>query len=59
VRIKSLASTVPHYERQIGKVELLGAKGEVRWTRGPDGLSIRVPNDPPCHHAYAFKILPA
>jgi alpha-L-fucosidase len=56
--IKSLASTAPHYERQIRKVELLGAKSEVSWTRGPDGLSIRVPQDPPCHHAYCFKILP-
>ena len=59
VLIKSLASTLPHYERQIRKVELLGAKSEVSWTRGPDGLSIRVPQDPPCRHAYSFKILPA
>jgi alpha-L-fucosidase len=59
VLIKSLASTAPHYERQIRKVELLGAKSEVGWTRGHDGLSIRVPQDPPCRHAYCFKILPA
>jgi alpha-L-fucosidase len=57
--IKSLASTAPHYERQIRKVELLGAKSDVSWTRGPDGLSIRVPQNPPCDHAYCFKILPA
>jgi alpha-L-fucosidase len=57
--IKSLASTAPHYGRQIGKVELLGANGEVKWTRGADGLRIRVPQGPPCHYAYAFKILPA
>jgi alpha-L-fucosidase len=56
--IKSLSSTAPHYERQIRKVELLGAKSEVSWTRGPDGLSLRVPHDPPCRHAYCFKILP-
>jgi alpha-L-fucosidase len=59
VFIKSLASTAPHYERQIRKVELLGTKSEVRWTREPDGLRIWVPHDPPCHHAYSFKILPA
>jgi alpha-L-fucosidase len=59
ISIKSLASTAPHYDRQIRKVELLGAKGEVKWARGPDGLRIWVPQDPPCHDAYCFKILPA
>jgi alpha-L-fucosidase len=59
VLIKSLSSAAPHYERQVGRVELLGTKSEVKWTRGQDGLTIRVPQDPPCHHAYAFKILPA
>lgn len=43
--IKSLPSTAPHYERQIGKVELFGAKSDVGWTRGADGL-IRVPHGP-------------
>jgi alpha-L-fucosidase len=57
VLVKSLASTAPHYERQIRKVELLGAKSEVSWTRGPDGLSIQVPQGPPCRHANCFKIL--
>lgn len=57
--IKSLASAAPQYGRQIRKVELLGAKGEIRWTRGADGLRISVPQDPPCHHAYCFKISPA
>ena len=56
--IKSLASTSPHYERQIRKVELLGAKSEISWTRGADGLRIRVPQDPPCHYAYCFRISP-
>jgi hypothetical protein len=36
-----------------------GAKGEMKWTRGPDGLRIWVPQDPPGHHAYCFKILAA
>ena len=57
--IKSLASASPHYEGRIGKVELLGAKSDVQWTRADDGLRIRVPQEPPCHYAYAFKILPA
>ena len=44
---------------RIGKVELLGVKGDVKWTREPGGLRISVPQDPPCRHAYCFKILPA
>ena len=59
VLIKSLASGAPLYERQIRKVELLGAKSDVRWKRGANGLSIRVPQGPPCRHAYCFKILSA
>jgi len=59
VLIKSLASTAQQYQRQIRKVELLGAKGEIRWNRGVDGLRIWAPQDPPCHHAYCFKISPA
>jgi len=57
--IKSLATTAPHYQRQIRKVELLGAVSEVPWTRGADGLRIEVPQNPPCHHAYCFKIVPS
>jgi alpha-L-fucosidase len=59
VFIKSLASNSPHYEGKIGKVELLGARSEIRWSRGVDGLRIRVPLEPPCNYAYTFKILPA
>jgi alpha-L-fucosidase len=58
VLIRSLASTAPYYERQIRKIELLGANGAISWTRGADGLRIRVPQDPPCHYAYCFRISP-
>jgi len=59
VVVKSLASGSQDNKGRIGKVELLGAKGEVKWTRAADGLRIRVPQEPPCQSAYAFKILPA
>ena len=57
--IKSLASTGSQYQREIRKVELLGANVDLKWTRESGGLRIRVPHDPPCHYAYCFKILPA
>jgi len=57
--IKSLAHNSPHYERQIGKIELLGSRNAVQWTRNADGLKIRVESESPCKHAYTFKILPS
>ena len=59
VLIKSLASNAAQYKRQIRKVELLGAKGDLKWARESTGLRIWIPQDPPCHHAYCFKISPA
>jgi alpha-L-fucosidase len=49
----------PHYPKQIGKVELLGYKGELKWNRDADGVSIALPAQKPCEYAYAFKVSPA
>jgi len=57
VLIKSLALNSANYPGNIRKVELLGAKTELKWTRGTQGLEIRVPDVPPCKHAFAFRIL--
>jgi alpha-L-fucosidase len=55
--IKSLAEGSANYPRQIRKVELLGAKSELRWTRTEQGLEILLPDKPPCQYAYSFRIL--
>lgn len=57
--ITSLAAGSTNYPSQIGKVELLGSKSNLKWTREPQGLEIRAPDAPPCKYAYAFRILPA
>jgi alpha-L-fucosidase len=57
ILIKSLAENAANYPREIGKVELLGAKSKVMWTRGAQGLEIQVPDVPPCKYAYSFRIL--
>ena len=57
--ITSLADGSANYPRQVARVKLLGVKGDVKWTRDPGGLRISVSQDPPCRHAYCFKILPA
>ncbi|MEF8788085.1 MAG: alpha-L-fucosidase [Planctomycetota bacterium] len=43
-------------ETEVSSVELLGHDGELDWERDADALTIDVPSDKPCRHAYAFKI---
>jgi len=40
----------------IASVSLLGAKGELKWSRDEDGLTIKLPRRKPCEHAHAFRI---
>ncbi len=54
--IKSLAENSANYPRPIRKVELLGAKSELRWTQTAQGLEIQLPDAPPCQHAVSFRI---
>lgn len=56
--IKSLAENSPNYSRRIRKVELIGSKSEIRWTRGAQGLEIQMPGEPPCKYAFSFRIFP-
>jgi alpha-L-fucosidase len=55
--IKSLAEGSANYPRQIQKVELLGAKSSVKWTRTAQGLEILMPDDQPCKYAFSFRII--
>jgi len=57
--ITSLADGSSNYPRQIGKVELLGAQSNLKWSRGPQGLEIQAPETPPCKYAYTFRIFSA
>ena len=40
----------------ISSVSLLGSKNELQWSRNENGLSVRLPEEKPCKHAYAIKI---
>ena len=57
--IKSLATTSPHYQGEIGNIELLGSRSKIKWARTVDGLRIATTAEPPCKHAFVFKIRPA
>jgi alpha-L-fucosidase len=54
--IKSLASDSPHYRGQIARIGLLGSDPDLEWSRNADGLTVSLPQKPPCDFAYVFKI---
>ena len=55
--VKSLAENSASYSRQIRKVELLGAKSELKWARTAQGLEIQLSDEPPCKYAFSFRIV--
>jgi alpha-L-fucosidase len=56
VTIKSLATDSGLFQREIEKVELLGFKEPLRWTRDRSGLTIGMPAYKPCDYAFALQI---
>ena len=54
--IKSLAEGSPNYLDQIRRVELLGSKSQLKWTRTAQGLEMELSGEPPCRYAFSFKI---
>ena len=56
--IKSLASNSPHYRGEIARIGLLGSESNLVWSRNADGVTINLPEKPPCDYAYVFKINP-
>ena len=41
---------------KIRRVELLGHKGNLKFTQNETALSVELPNEKPCDHAVTFKI---
>ncbi len=56
--IKSLASGSELTKRDIKTVQMLGSKGEVKWTRSAAGLIVEMPNEKPGNYAFTLKIFP-
>ena len=40
---------------EVEAVTLLGHQGALEWSRNEDGLTVRLPAEPPCDHAFALK----
>ncbi len=58
VTVQSLSPNLRLYASEIAGVELLGAKEPVRWSRGKNGLRVKMPAERPCDAAYVLKITP-
>jgi len=58
LKIKSLATGSALTQREIKTVELLGSKAKLKWTRNAGGLTVELPAQKPCNHAFALRISP-
>jgi alpha-L-fucosidase len=54
--IKALGVGSASYNGEIGDVRMLGAEGKLTFLRDSSGLTIDVPKQKPCEHAYVVKI---
>jgi alpha-L-fucosidase len=56
ITITTLAKGSENYPREIGRVELLGAKGALPFTRDGKGLTVTMPEKKPNDFAYVLQI---
>jgi len=56
LNIRSLAAGSAHYPWEVGRVELLGGKGALPFTREPGGLVVTLPGQKPSSYAFALRI---
>ncbi len=42
--------------QKIKRVQMLGAKGDLKWSQSKDGLTITLPAQPVGQHAFTFKV---
>ena len=55
--IKALATNSPQLQGQkVAQVALLGHNGNLDWKQDENGLTVKMPSQPPCEHAFALKI---
>jgi hypothetical protein len=58
VIVRSLATGAPAYPREVARVELLGHRGPLSFTRGDTGLVVTMPETKHNEYAYGLKIIP-
>jgi alpha-L-fucosidase len=45
------------YESEISSIKMLGVDRELEWSLTEEGPSIKTPDEKPCEHAFAFRIV--
>ena len=58
VTVKSLASGSSLSARAVKKVEMVGSKAKLKWSRTAEGLVVELPAERPSEHALALRISP-
>jgi len=58
VTIKSLAAGSPHMRREIRSVSLLGSDALLQWARGPEGLTVSLPDPRPTDYVFVLRTDP-
>jgi len=48
--------TAKGFPHAVKRVTMLGSPGELTWSRSDQGLTVQLPEFPPCQHAQAIKI---
>src|SRR4029078_548239 len=56
VVIAPLSTNRPYVDGRIRSVRLLGAGGQLRWQHDAAGLTVQLPSEKPCAHAYVLEI---
>jgi alpha-L-fucosidase len=56
LRIRGLGGLRDPLSREIADVQLLGCAAPVAWQRDEDALTVHLPSEKPCEHAYTLKI---
>ena len=54
--IKNLAKGSKNCKWDIQEVSLLGHIGNLNWKHNDEGLTVELPNEKPCEHAFVFEI---
>jgi alpha-L-fucosidase len=55
--LTSLGTSSTLWEGQVRDITLLGYDGRLEWSRSEQGLTVKMPDQKPCDHAFVLKIM--
>lgn len=56
ITLKSFGKDEKAYRVKIKNIRLLGSDEKTEWSRDKKGISVQLPEKPPCKHGYALKL---